>query len=146
MRNATTLAAIAFALLLAPPIGAEDPDSALKGRYWLPEKDGQFEMYEKAGRFFGRVVAYDVPDQLDERNPDPKLRSRPFVGIDMFESFRFDPESGRWVDGTVYDGKGGSTYDGYLWFEDGDPNTLLGRGYIGISVFGRTERFERVAE
>lgn len=117
---------------------------ALLGRYWLPDHDGQFEIYEREGRYFGRVISYDVPGQLDDANADPALRSRPFVGIDMFAGFRFDAAEGRWTGGTIYDGKSGKTYDCNLWFEAGEPHILQARGFIGFAFLGRTERFERV--
>ena len=144
MRIASTLRWALSLLLLAGAVAAGEGPVGLEGRYWLPERDGQFEVYRKGGRFFGRVIAYDVPDQRDKNNPDPALRTRRFVGIDMLESFRFDRESGQWVDGTLYDAETGNTYSGTLWFEDGEPNVLMGRGYVGFSLFGRTERFERV--
>jgi uncharacterized protein (DUF2147 family) len=132
-------------LLFMLPAGLVQADAAdLLGRYWLPDRDGQFEIRENAGRFFGRVVAYDIEGQRDESNADPSLRTRPFVGIDMFENFRFDAKSDSWVDGTIYDASNGKTYDCRLWFEPDDPNTLVGRGFIGFSIFGRNERFERV--
>ena len=128
----------------ASPPPAAAGGEALLGRYWLPDRDGQFEIYTKGDLFFGRVVAYDEPNQLDENNADPALRTRPFVGIDMFESFRFDPATSQWVDGTIYDATNGKTYDCHMWFEPDAPDTLVARGFIGFSLFGRNERFERV--
>jgi len=127
--------------------GAETTGAnTLLGRYWLPDHDGQFEIYQKDGRYFGRVVSYDEPEQLDENNAEPALRTRPFIGIDMFAGFRFDASDERWIDGTIYDAKGGKTYDCILWFEEDKPLVLQARGYIGFSFLGRTETFDRVAE
>lgn len=114
------------------------------GPWWLPERRGQLEIYEKDGRYFGRVIAYEIPGKLDEKNPDPALRTRPLVGIDMFESFRFNESNGRWEGGTIYDFSSGRTFACILWFEDGDNRTLWARGYVGFSLFGRTEKFARV--
>jgi len=33
-----------------------------------------------------------------------------------------------------------------LWFDDDDFGILRARAYIGLSILGRTERFERVVE
>lgn len=114
------------------------------GRYWLPKRVGQIELYRTGDRFHGKVISYEIPGQLDEQNPKPEFRFRAFVGIDMFEGFRFDPETQRWIDGTIYDGGNGKTYDCLLWFEDDDKSVLFARGFIGVSFLGRTERFERV--
>jgi uncharacterized protein (DUF2147 family) len=121
-------------------------EDVLLGRYWLPDRDGQFEIEKREGRYFGRVVSYDKPGQLDYANADPALRSRRFVGIDMLADFHFNKAEAQWAGGTIYDGMSGKTYDCNLWFEASEPNVLQARGYIGFSFFGRTESFERVVE
>ncbi len=133
-------------VLLATIATAEPSSTTLPGVYWLPEKDGQMQVYQKDKKYFGRVISYDVPGQLDEKNPNPEFRSRPIVGVDLLSEFNYDKESERWVGGTIYDAKSGKTYKCRLWFEDDEPGVLWARGYIGISLLGRTERFERVRE
>lgn len=118
--------------------------SEVLGRYWLPDHDGQIEIYRQADLFHGRVVSYDISGQLDEENPNPVLRARPFVGIVMLSNFQFEANSGRWVNGTIYDAASGKSYDCTMWFEEGEPNVLMARGFVGFSFLGRTERFVRV--
>ena len=48
---------------------------------------------------------------------------------------------GRWVGGRIYDPNSGKTYKGTIRQVDG--NTLKFRGYVGISLFGRTETWKR---
>lgn len=133
-------------VLLATIATAEPITTTLPGVYWLPDKDGQMQVYQKDNKYFGRVISYDVAGQLDEKNPKPEFRSRPIVGVDLLSEFNYDEESERWVGGTIYDAKSGKTYKCRLWFEDDEPGVLWARGYIGISLLGRTERFERVKE
>ena len=133
-----------IAVCVAVMVFAESAATELQGTYWLPEKDGQIEVYQKAEKYFGRIIAYDVAGQLDEKNPNPALRTRPIIGVDLLSDFIFDGESGRWIAGTIYDAKSGKTYKCKLWFEDDEPGVLWARGYIGISLLGRTERFERI--
>jgi uncharacterized protein (DUF2147 family) len=137
--------AVCLALLASIAI-AEPSSTTLPGVYWLPEKDGQMQVYQKDDTYFGRVISYDVAGQLDEKNPNPEFRSRPIVGVDLLSEFSYDEASERWVGGTIYDAKSGKTYKCRLWFEDDEPGVLWARGYIGISLLGRTERFERVKE
>ena len=132
--------------LIACAAVADTDSDELLGRFWLPDRDGQVEMYKVGERYFGRVIAYEISDQLDENNPDPKLRSRRFVGIDMFSGFHYNERKNRWEGGTIYDAEGGKTYKCRLWFENDDSGVLWARGFIGLSVFGRTERFERVID
>ena len=139
------LLSVSLLIVVATPARALEisPDE-VRGRYWLPDHDGQVEIYAKGRRYFGRVVAYDVAGQLDEENADRTLRGRPFLGIEMFGNFRFDSDDGRWVDGTIYDGGNGKTYECTMWFEAGEPNVLVARGFIGFSLLGRNTKFDRV--
>ncbi|MFM7700427.1 MAG: DUF2147 domain-containing protein, partial [Bacteroidota bacterium] len=48
-----------------------------------------------------------------------------------------------WSEGTIYDPLNGSTYSCTIKMTD--PNTLDIRGYIGVSAFGRTDVWKRLA-
>ena len=90
------------------------------------------QVFKLEGRYVGRIVAYEVHGKRDEKNPNPELRNRPIVGIEMFEGFVFNVPTGRWEGGTIYDFSSGRTFACILWFEDGDDETH-GRGAIGGS-------------
>ena len=79
------------------------------------------------------------PPEFDEKNPDPALRGRPMLGMQIMHSFR---PSGRndWK-GRVYDPSSGKTYKCKLRFVD--ANTLKIRGYIGIPLLGKTQVWTR---
>ena len=130
-------------LCIASIAAANDADQVL-GKYWLPDKDGQLDVYKQGDRYFGRISAYDVAGQRDEKNPDKALQSRLILGVNLLEDFAFHAKQARWVDGTIYDAKSGKTYKCRLWFEDGDFSMLWARVFIGFSLLGRTEKFERV--
>ena len=82
------------------------------------------------------------PDRADtdEKNPDPALRSRKLVGLEIFRGFSYDGD-GRWSRGFIYDPNSGKTYRCKLNLVDRD--TLEVRGFIGISLIGRTETWKR---
>jgi uncharacterized protein (DUF2147 family) len=127
-----------------PAMAAEKPGDAVLGKWWFPKKNGRFEIKKANGIYTGRVIAYDDPEALDKHNPDPELAKRKFIGIEMLSNFQYDSAKNQWSEGTIYDGNSGKTYSCTLWFEDGKPNELRGRGYVGISLLGRTEVFQRV--
>jgi uncharacterized protein (DUF2147 family) len=139
---------LVVALLVLPGLPAMAADKpagdAVLGKWWFPKKNGQFEIKKANGIYSGKVISYDDPDALDKHNPDPKLAARKFVGIEMLSDFEYDSAKNQWSEGTIYDGDSGKTYSGTLWFEKGKPNELRGRGYVGISLLGRTEVFQRV--
>lgn len=76
----------------------------------------------------------------DHMNPDPALRSRSKIGIQLLLGFVWDGDS--YEDGTIYDPENGKTYS--CTIEMVNANTLNVRGYIGISLIGRTDVWKRV--
>lgn len=143
----TLLVSLISACAMLPVLSAAEPTSsadAILGKWWFPKRDGQLEVRCENDAYFGKVIAYDKPGQVDEHNPDPKLRDRPFVGIEMLADFKYDPNDQKWVEGTIYDGESGKTYKCTMWFENNNQDRLNVRGYIGFSFLGRTEIFERV--
>lgn len=81
----------------------------------------------------------DRPDH-DHLNPDPELRERPLVGLQIFDGFEYDGHAA-WSGGTIYDPNSGKTWQCRLQLVDRD--TLRVRGYVGIALLGRTETWKR---
>jgi uncharacterized protein (DUF2147 family) len=100
---------------------------------WLTQiKDAKIEIYQKAAKYYGRVVWLAEPKddagrpKVDENNPNEKLKTRPLMNIDILSGFVFD--DGEWAGGTIYDPKDGETYECKLWLDQGN---LMVRGYLG---------------
>jgi uncharacterized protein (DUF2147 family) len=68
------------------------------------------------------------------------LRNREVKGLNLFSNFTWSDN--QYIDGKIYDPEGGSTYSCKMWLSE-DKQTLNVRGYIGISIIGRTEKFTR---
>ena len=82
------------------------------------------------------------PARYDEHNPDPNLRERPLIGLAIFTDLRAT-RSNKWK-GRVYDPNTGKTYKCKITLVD--ANTLKVRGYLGISLLGRTQVWNRLAD
>jgi uncharacterized protein (DUF2147 family) len=120
--------------LPSPKVKADD----VLGVYWSPKKDGKIEIYKRDNKYFGKTI-WAIKDRKDTLNPDPKLRHIKIVGLEFLKNFIFDEDE--WVDGKVYDPESGNTYSCKMWLENGD---IMLKGYIGISLLGRSEKLERV--
>jgi uncharacterized protein (DUF2147 family) len=77
----------------------------------------------------------------DENNPNEENRNVPILGLQMLYGFQFTGEI--WENGAIYDPKSGNTYRCKMWFEDNNKNLLYLRGFIGISLFGRSTQWVR---
>jgi uncharacterized protein (DUF2147 family) len=99
-------------------------------------------------KYLGRIVWLREPNdkngnpKKDKNNSDETLRVKPLLGYRMLRDFTYS-EKKVWENGTIYDPESGSTYSCTITMTD--DNTLEVRGYIGVSLFGRTDVWKRLA-
>jgi uncharacterized protein (DUF2147 family) len=108
---------------------------------WLSEKkDGKVLIYKQGEKYFGKISwGKDGGEKKDVNNPDEKLRTQPIVGSVILKGFEFTGKS--WEDGTIYDPNNGKTYSCTIKIKK--ANELEIRGFIGISLLGRTTVWTR---
>ena len=112
---------------------------------WKNE-DASFEVYEENGKLNAKIVSLREPlapdgkQKTDIYNPDAGKHSRPIIGLVFMTGFT-PTGSGKWGNGTIYDPKSGNTYSCNMELQSTD--TLKVRGYIGVSLIGRTETWKR---
>jgi len=153
MKRTSALLAAACLLLWAPPALAQDADAIL-GTWLNGEGTAHVEIYKDGGKYFGKIVWLKIPEypaddpkgmagktKIDRENPDPARRNDPVLGLRMLRDFRFD-SPGHWKDGRIYDPKNGKDYKSKMTLEK--PDVLKVRGFIGISLIGRTDTWTKV--
>lgn len=114
---------------------------------WLSEtKEGKIQVFRVGNKYSGKLIwsknmyASDgKTSKKDVENDDAKLRSRDLKNLVLLSNLVYD--DGEYSGGTIYDPKNGSTYKCYMTLE-GDKLNI--RGYIGISLIGRTSVWTRV--
>lgn len=113
----------------------------LIGVYITEDKDGKVEITKQNGKYYGKLIWIDQPNKLDEYNPDPNKRKNKVIGTVIMNDFVY---AGNRVyeKGTLYDPKSGNTYSGTLTLDKSD--NLKMRGYVGISLFGKSTYWTRV--
>ncbi len=114
---------------------------------WLThgDKPAKIQIYQSGSRYSGKIVYLQFPMEngkplADKNNPDAAKQTTPVLGLIILTEFRFDTDE--WTDGDIYDPEKGKTYSCTMTLKD--KNTLKVRGYIGISLIGRTEIWTRV--
>ena len=135
-------------LLLIPLFSityAQSADAIL-GSWVNPSGEDHILIYKKGTKFFGKLDWIKHPNdehgnpKTDYKNPDKALQTRPDLGLELLKDFTYQGEA-VYEDGTIYDPKSGKTYSCKMTLEG---NTLRIRGYIGISLLGRTEIWTRL--
>ena len=132
-------------LVIGASAFAQNADAVL-GVWKSGEGTGMVQIYKKGDKYFGKVVWLKVPNDPDGKprtdlnNPDEKLRTRPLKGLENLREFVFKGKD-VWEEGRIYDPKTGNDYACEMKLVD--ENTLEVRGYIGVSLFGRTDVWKR---
>jgi len=140
------LASLVLGLFLIGTVAAAQPKpDRLEGLWYNDIKSAKVQISRgNDGKFYGKVVWLKEPlkngkPKVDELNEDPKLRTRPRLGLPVLNGFVKDGDE-KYDDGTIYDPNNGKTYSCKITYKG---NTLDIRGYIGISLFGRTTTWSR---
>ena len=138
-----------FLLISAFHTKAQDAADKVIGTWLNGEGTGQIQIYKTtSGHYAGKIVWLKEPidpdtgkPKLDKRNPDKSKQSLPTLGLVNMHSFKYNAEDKVWEHGKIYDPKNGKEYSCKM--EMTDANTLKVRGYIGISLLGRTDTWTR---
>jgi uncharacterized protein (DUF2147 family) len=117
------------------------------GKWMSSEKNLIVEVYKKGDEFQGRIVWFRDDPSLpmeewrDKNNPDPALRSRKVLGMDVLRGLKYDKDDNSWDDGMVYDAKHGKDWNASAYIDD--HGLLRVRGYWHFKIFGKTMTFKR---
>ncbi len=129
-----------FVLLLVCAFNQPSADDVI-GRFHAPDGVGKIEVYKRNGKYYGKAICCNM-ERKDIHNPNPELRNRTVVGLEFISDFEWDGKSA-YRNGKLYYPQNGATYDCVMWLENNN-NTLKVRGYVGVSMLGKTVAFERV--
>ena len=133
------LTAISFA-------GFTQNKDAILGKWINSTGEAHVDITKRGDKYFGKIVWLKAPKdekgtiKTDIKNPEESLRSKPIIGLEILKNFVF--EDGKWTDGKIYDPKSGKTYSCNMTMKGNDVLNM--RGYVGISLIGRSETWKRV--
>lgn len=126
--------------------GFAQKKDAILGQWVNSSGEAHINVSKKGEKYYGKIVWLKAEKdekgvvKTDLKNPDESLRSKPILGMEILRDFVY--EDGKYTDGKIYDPKSGKTYSCNMTLKDnGDLNM---RGYVGISLLGRTEIWKRV--
>lgn len=119
---------------------AQNKDEGILGEWFSSKKDSKFLIYKQGNTFFGKVIWGTGSQTKDVKNPDAKLREQDVIGLVILKDFVFDGKYS-WEKGSIYDPREGKTYSCTITMKN--YNQISVRGYVGISLFGRSEVWTR---
>jgi uncharacterized protein (DUF2147 family) len=129
----------------------DDEADKIQGTWLNQEGTSHIQIYRAVngvynGKYYGKIIWLKEPNKngkpkVDDENPDKSKRSKPLIGLIILRDFTYDKDDKEWSGGTIYDPKNGKTYSSYMALNGSKLNV---RGYIGISLIGRTAVWTRV--
>jgi uncharacterized protein (DUF2147 family) len=135
---------IIFLLLITGFISAQ---SSVFGKWKsIDDQTGKalaiIEIFEKNNKVYGRVIEVLNPKNKNHicSNCSDEDKDKPIIGLVVMKGLKKDGDE--YNGGKILDPKTGKLYKCYINLEDEDK--LKVRGYIGISLFGRTQYWHRI--
>lgn len=100
------------------------------------------EIYKKDGEIYGKVVDILDPSKKDAtcRDCPDDAKGKPIMGLVILKGLKKDGKE--YSGGTILDPNNGKVYKCLIALENADK--LKVRGYIGFSLLGRSQYWQRV--
>jgi len=146
---ASVLLIAVFSCTVAFAAGAGE----ITGTWLNQDKDAKIEIFQCGSDFCGKIVWLKDPvyppgskegtpgtPKIDTKNPDSSRRKDPLMGLQIVNGLH-PSGNGQWNNGKIYDPDSGKTYSAKATLVS--PDELDLRGFIGVSLLGRTEKWTR---
>lgn len=114
------------------------------GKWISEQRNLVVEVYQTGKEFKARIVwaaGTDPERRVDEKNPDPGLRARKIIGMDVVRGLIYNEGAQSFENGSIYDATTGKTYSATAAFDG--TETLVVRGFWGCKLLGKTLKFKR---
>jgi len=105
------------------------------------EIDSVIEVYKKQEKAFGKIIEIKnserknaVCDLCKDKN-----KNKPILGLNILNGLEKDGEG--WSGGTILDPRNGNVYKCFIQLVQQDKLKI--RGYLGLSIFGKTAYWQR---
>jgi uncharacterized protein (DUF2147 family) len=140
MRNALIL--LVFLVGLTSAYGQAETKQAFEG-VWVSVDDvsnqrkSEISLYVEGGKLYGQIARLLLEEDKGKQCAACKgdLKNKPIEGLTIIEGLEWDGSA--WTGGKILDPANGKQYSCTLTLED--DQTLKVRGYLGISLLGRTQ-------
>jgi len=148
VRASAFLVMLASALIAGTALASDDSPA---GRWIsIDDKDGKprsvIEIADLPGGLQAKIVQiYDRPGDNPRhlcRKCKGELKDKPVIGMMVINGLKRDGD--QWDGGTILDPGSGNVYSAKLRLIDGGQKLEV-RGYLGISLFGRSQTWVREA-
>lgn len=119
------------------------------GKWMTVEHNLEVEVYKQGDNFRAKIIWFKIEDttrpmntRQDEKNPNPNLRTRKWLGMEVLHNLKYNADDDEWQDGIIYDAKHGKEWDSIAWIND--QGLLKVKGYWIFKWISKTLTFKKV--
>lgn len=143
-----TIAAIFFLINTCVSVAQNNPDAIL-GRWITASENCIVDVYKQNNEFRAKVIWFKqgkkpMNEWVDEKNPNPALRNRKLLGMEVLRGLHYSEDEKQWVDGIIYDATSGKEWDSIVWLTD--DNLLKVKGYWVFRFLSQTKTFKKLKD
>ena len=130
---------------------AQKSGDAVLGKWIATDKSVAVEVYKISNQFRAKVIWFDenlgsgipMEQRIDDENPNPKLRDRKILGLEILNGLTYDSNTKSWENGKIYDATSGRYWDSSAKMHQG---LLKVRGFWKFKWIGKSMTFKRINE
>ncbi|MFA6246476.1 MAG: DUF2147 domain-containing protein [Mucilaginibacter sp.] len=120
------------------------------GKWKLDDDKLIVQVYKEGAEYKAKIVWFDDHDDskelnywTDEKNPNPALRSRKLLGMNVLEQLTYNQQTNSWENGMIYDAKHGRLWNSSAYIDK--EGALKVKGYWHFKFIGKTLTFKRLS-
>jgi len=125
---------------------------AVLGKWRTVQNNLEVQVYKQNNIFKAKILWFKDADdksrpmatRTDDKNPDPALRSRKWIGMEVLKDLKYNAEERDWEDGKVYVAKSGKEWDSIAWITK--DNLLKVKGYWVFKFLCQTLTFKKITQ
>lgn len=146
----TALALVLVSMSATPPLRAAGEHLSSPAGLWQPldsagRPEGLIRIFETNGLFYGRIEPSSPSDDRNARctKCTGARHNQPIIGLVIMRHLK--PRDGEYVDGDILDPNTGRVYGCTVRLTDGGHELIM-RGFLGISLLGRSQTWRRMPD
>lgn len=137
--------------LIAPlqPVKPDIDGDRICGKWMSSGKNLMVQIYKTGNSYRGKMIWFKSDDNsktmeewTDKHNPNPALRTRKILGIDVISGATYDNDSDSWENGKIYDAQTGHYWSAAVKLDKSGVLKVV--GYWHFKFIGKTMIFNRV--
>ncbi|MBH1960771.1 MAG: DUF2147 domain-containing protein [Flavobacteriia bacterium] len=130
-------------------LNAQSKADHVLGKWLATDHSVAVEVYKLKGEYKAKVIWFDeskgsgkpMHTRTDFENPDPNLRNRKILGMEVLDGLVYNAKTKEWEHGKIYDASSGRLWDSSAHITE---NGLLKvRGYWKFKWIGKSMTFKK---